>query len=189
MGFPLAIAGPLGYAGYGEQRLSKDPSGREPTFLLGENTELERIREIAEQVARSEGLELVTVEWHGSPRHGVLRILIDKPAGGVSHRDCELVSQQVGTILDVEDLIVSRYVLEVASPGLERKFYSPADYERFSGRRVKVRLKQRSAILGKKTFEARLLGYTEGQVRLEVDSQEVAIPYGEIAQANLVFEW
>ncbi|MFQ5816718.1 MAG: ribosome maturation factor RimP [Terriglobia bacterium] len=166
-----------------------DPSGREPTFLLLENLELERIRGIAERVVSSEGLELVAVEWLGSPRHRVLRILIDKPAGAVSHRECELVSQQIGTILDVEDLIASRYVLEVASPGLERKFYRPADYERFSGRRVKVRLKQRSPTVGKKTFEARLLGYAQGQVRLEVDGQEVAIPDAEIAQANLVFEW
>ncbi|MBI4462018.1 MAG: ribosome maturation factor RimP [Acidobacteria bacterium] len=151
--------------------------------------ELERIREIAERVAGSEGLELVTVEWHGSGRHRVLRIFIDRPEGGVSHRDCEVVSQQVGTILDVEDLIPYHYVLEVASPGLDRKLYRPADYERFSGRRVKVRLKHRSATLGRKNLEGRLVGYAEGLVRLEVDGQEVTIPYAEIAQTNLVFEW
>ncbi|MFQ5926816.1 MAG: ribosome maturation factor RimP [Terriglobia bacterium] len=166
-----------------------DPSGREPTFLLGENLQLERIRAIAERVARSEGLDLVAVEWAGSPRHRLLRVLIDNPARPVSHRECELVSQQMGTILDVEDLIPARYVLEVASPGLDRKFYRPADYERFSGRRVKVRLKHHSPTVGRKTFEARLVGYAQGQVRLEVDGQEVAIPDAEIAQTNLVFEW
>lgn len=151
--------------------------------------EFEHIREIVERVTRSEGLELVALEWMGSPRHRLLRILIDKPEGGVSHRECELVSQQVGTILDVEDVISSRYVLEVASPGLDRKLYRPADYERFSGRRVKVRLKQHSPAVGAKTFEARLVGYAEGLVRLEVEGREVSFPYEEITQTNLVVEW
>ena len=180
----------MGYTRPGIRRtLLDDPSGREPTFLLVGNVELERICEIAERVTRSEGLELVAVEWAGSPRHRVVRIFIDKPPAGVTHRDCELVSQQVGTILDVEDLIATRYVLEVASPGLDRKLFRPDDFEHFAGRRVKVRLKQRSATLGTKTFEARLLGYADGQVRLGVEDQEVVIPYDEIAQANLVVEW
>jgi len=150
--------------------------------------ELERIREIAERVTRAEGLELVAVEWAGSPRQGVLRIFIEKPDGGLTHQHCQLVSEQVGTILDVEDLIPCHYVLEVASPGLDRKLYQPADYERFKGRRIKVRLKQRSATLGKKTFEAHLLGYADGVVSLAVEAQEFRIPYADIAQANLVVE-
>lgn len=150
--------------------------------------ELERIREIAERVTRSEGLELVAVEWAGSPRQGVLRIFIDKPEGGISHHECQLISEQVGTILDVEDLIPCHYVLEVASPGLDRRLYQPADYERFKGRRIKLRLKQPSAAVGKKTFEARLLGYADGVVSVAVDDQQFRIPYAEIAQANLVIE-
>jgi len=150
--------------------------------------ELERIREIAQRVTRAEGLELVAVEWAGSPRHGVLRIFIDKPGGGITHHHCQLISEQVGTILDVEDLIPGHYVLEVASPGLDRKLYQPADYERFKGRRVKIRLKQHSLAVGKKTFEAHLLGYTDGIVSLAIDDREVRIPYGDIAQANLVIE-
>ena len=150
--------------------------------------ELERIREIAERVTRSEGLELVAVEWAGSPRQGVLRIFIDKPEGGISHHECQLISEQVGTILDVEDLIPCHYVLEVASPGLDRRLYQPADYERFKGRRIKLRLKQPSVAVGKKTFEARLVGYADGVVSVAVDDQQFRIPYAEIAQANLVIE-
>lgn len=163
--------------------------GASPLFCWWKKLEVERIREIAKRVVRSEGLELVTVEYLGSPRHRVLRILIDKPAGGISHRECERVSQQVGTILDVEDVMESSYVLEVASPGLDRKFYSPTDYERFAGRRVKVKLKRLSPLVGRKTFEGRLVSYADGEVRLEVDGREVMIPYGDIAQTNLVFEW
>ena len=64
-----------------------------------------------------------------------MRISIDKPEG-VTHADCELVSQQVGTILDVEDVVPGgSYTLEVSSPGVERKLIKPQDFERFQGRR------------------------------------------------------
>ncbi len=150
--------------------------------------ELERIRQIAERVSGSEGLELVAVEWAGSPAQGVLRIIIDRPEGGTSHRDCQAVSEQVGTILDVEDLVPGRYVLEVASPGLDRKLYKPADYERFRGRRVKVRLKQRVPELPGRRFQAELGGLESGVVSFLVEGQTVRIPYDNIAAVNLVAE-
>ncbi len=82
--------------------------------------ELERIREAAERVARSLGIEVVDVEWKvGKQRF--LRVYIDKPEG-ISHRDCETVSNQLSVILDVEDLVPGpHYILEVSSPGLDRK--------------------------------------------------------------------
>src|SRR4051794_32127017 len=80
-----------------------------------------KIEEIANRVAMSEGLEIVEVEVKGGGAHRFVRISIDKP-DGVSHGDCELVSQQVGTILDVEDVVPGGpYTLEVSSPGVERK--------------------------------------------------------------------
>lgn len=152
--------------------------------------DLERIRKVAERVVASEGLELVVVEWAGSPRQGVLRLIIDRAPSGVSHRDCQVVSEQVGTILDVEDLVKGRYVLEVASPGLDRRLYQPADYERFRGQRVKVRLKRRLPELGGRRFTAELEGVAEGVVsfRLEGRALPLRIPYGEIERANLVLE-
>ncbi|MBI4466154.1 MAG: ribosome maturation factor RimP [Acidobacteria bacterium] len=151
--------------------------------------DLERIRGIAERVAVSEGLELVAVEWAGSPAQGILRIILDRPEGAISHRDCGVVSEQVGAILDVEDLIPGRYVLEVASPGLDRKLYRPADYERFRGRRVKVRLKHRRPELPGRRFQAELAGLAEGVVSFVVDGQTVRIPYDDIAAVNLVIEF
>src|SRR5271168_1593794 len=90
-----------------------------------------KIEEIAERVAQPEGIEIVEVDLKGAGRHQVLLIVIDRPpdaAGGVnadkplgvSHGDCEFISQQVGTILDVEDVIKGAYNLEVSSPGVER---------------------------------------------------------------------
>jgi ribosome maturation factor RimP len=150
--------------------------------------ELQRIRELAEAVARSEGLELVTVEWAGSPRQGVLRLIIDRAEGGVSHTDCQAVSEQLGVVLDVEDLVPGRYVLEVASPGLDRRLYKPADYERFRGRRVKVRLKQRREDLGGRRFTAALEGLADGVVSFRLEDRTLRVPYDDIDRVNLVLE-
>src|SRR5512143_4081801 len=98
----------------------------------------EAINEIIERVAAREGLELVHWETVGPRNHFVLRIFIDKP-GGVYLGDRERVSNQAGTVLDVEDLIPNAYTLEVSSPGIERGLYKHADYERFAGSRVKIR--------------------------------------------------
>src|ERR1700692_2569412 len=99
--------------------------------------ELERIRDAAERAARSAGVEVVDVEWKvGKQRF--LRVFIDKPAG-VSHSDCQAVSEHLGVLLDVEDLVPgSHYVLEVSSPGLDRKLTKPAEFERFAGRLARI---------------------------------------------------
>src|SRR6476619_6095526 len=105
-------------------------------------TVVEKIQAIAERVAASEGLEIVDVQLLGGGGTRVLRLFIDKPEG-VSHADCELMSKDVGTILDVEDVIPGdHYTLEVSSPGVERKLSKPSDFERFTGQKVKVLLRE-----------------------------------------------
>jgi ribosome maturation factor RimP len=96
-----------------------------------------RIAEITpeiEQVAQGAGCELVHAELKG----GVLRLFVDRPEGGVTLADCQLVSKQVSALLDVLDFGTGRYVLEVSSPGLDRQLYKPADYDRFAGRLARV---------------------------------------------------
>src|SRR5450631_4118502 len=115
--------------------------------------EVERVRKVAERVAASSGLEIVEVELRGGGKARMLRIVIDKPAG-VTHEDCAILSRDVGTILDVEDAISGNsYVLEVSSPGLDRKLFRPADYERFTG--SKVKLKTRKPVNGNRHFEGK----------------------------------
>lgn len=150
--------------------------------------ELERIQSLAERAASDAQVELVAVEWAGSARQGVLRVIIDRPAGAISHADCQAVSEHLGTLLDVEDLVPGRYVLEVASPGLDRRLYKPADYERFRGRRVKVRLKQRLDELGGRRFVGELDGLAEGLVSFRVEGRLLRVPYESIDRANLVLE-
>lgn len=178
---------------------------------------LARIREAAERVARSEGLEIVDVEWKvGKQRF--LRIYIDRlpaqpsstdgvtpgnevdgeaseivssPYPKISHRDCERVSQQLSVILDVEELVEGPpYILEVSSPGMDRVLKKPSDFERFRGRLAKISTAE--AIGDAKFFEGRLAGFTDGKVRMEVKGREVKIvevPLEAIRKANLVVEF
>ena len=151
--------------------------------------ELERdaIGKIIERVAAREGLELVHWEMVGPRNNFVLRIYIDKP-GGVNHGDCETVSNQVGTLLDVEDLIANRYTLEVSSPGIERGLYKRADYERFAGNRVKV--KTFAPINGQRNFRGALVGISDDTVSIDTDSAgRIEIPYEQIAKANIEYEF
>jgi ribosome maturation factor RimP len=155
--------------------------------------QLEKVREAAERVAGSLGLEIFDVEWKvGKDR--LLRVYIDRLPGpqnpeglGVTHKDCERVSEQLSVILDVEDLIPGpSYVLEVSSPGLDRKLIKPADYERFVGRLAKVWVAE--PIENQNYFEGRLAGYADGMVKLSVREREVAVPFSGIKKANLVVE-
>src|SRR6266699_3865513 len=130
--------------------------------------EAERVREIAERVAASSGLEVVEVELRGGGKARMLRIVIDKPAG-VTHEDCANLSREVGTILDVEDAVPGgSYTLEVSSPGLDRKLVRPADYERFTGSRVK--LTTRNPVNGNRLFEGKLESFQQGRLTLDVST-------------------
>src|SRR3984957_13331587 len=116
--------------------------------------EIDRIREIADRVAASSGLETVEVELRGGGKARMLRIVVDKPTG-ITHEDCANLSREVGTILDVEDVIPgASYTLEVSSPGLDRKLFRASDYERFTGSLVKLTTQQ--AVNGNRHFEGRL---------------------------------
>src|SRR5271167_2831449 len=131
-----------------------------------------RIAEIAHRVGESEGIEIVDVELLGAGRGRVLRIFIDRPEG-VTHANCEFVSQQVGTILDVEDVIPGdSYTLEVSSPGLERKLHKAKDFERFLGQKAKVVL--REPIENQRSWVGKLAGFSEGVVSLEIAALEPA---------------
>ena len=148
--------------------------------------ELERIREAAERVARSLGIEVVDVEWKIG-RQRFLRVYIDKPEG-VSHKDCEAVSNQLSVILDVEDLVPGpQYILEVSSPGLDRKLTKPAEFERFAGRLARISTAE--PVENQKFFEGRLAGVADGKVQIEVKGRMFALPMEGIRKANLVVEF
>lgn len=147
--------------------------------------QIDRIRDAAERAARSAGVEVVDVEWKiGKQRF--LRVFIDKPSG-VSHNDCQAVSEQLGVLLDVEDLIPGLgYVLEVSSPGLDRKLTKPAEFERFAGRLARISTSEQ--VENATFFEGRLAGYADGRVKIEVRGRMIEVPLSGIRKANLVVE-
>jgi ribosome maturation factor RimP len=145
------------------------------------------IEQVVERALRGLGYELVELELKGAGKNAVLRIFIDKP-GGVSHADCGLASEQVGTVLDVEDLIPYAYTLEVSSPGLNRKLVKPDDYIRFEGKPAKVQT--RLALQHQKVFKGRLKGFRDGHVLLELPKGDVLeIPLDLVAESRLEVDW
>jgi len=163
---------------------------------IGREETVRKITEIAQRAGEPEGIEIVDVQLLGAGRGRVLRIFIDRstsvntPGGpGVSHADCEFISQQVGTIIDVEDVIPGdSYTLEVSSPGLERKLFKEKDFERFAGHKAKVVL--REPVENQRRWEGKLAGISDGIVALEPsEGRVIRFPLTQVEKANLKFEW
>ena len=143
----------------------------------------ERVRAIAERVAKDTGTELVHVEVAGTNRDLVARIFIDK-ADGVTLDDCSGFSRAVEAVLDADDIIPVRYVLEVSSPGIERQLYSLSDFEKFKGRLAKI--KTREAVDGQKTFVGTITGVDHGTIAFDDRIKgAMTLDYAAIEKANL----
>ena len=152
----------------------------------------ERVSAIAQPILDALRLELVEIEFKRSGREAILRLFIDKE-GGVTLDDCADVSRELSLVLDVEDFIPCAYNLEVSSPGLDRPLKTPADYERFTGRLIKVRTYEPFCDDDgnkRKTFLGTLEGLTDRVVRMKLtEGQTAAIPLERVAKANLEFEF
>ncbi len=177
--------------------------------------DVDRVREIAERVAASSGLEVVEVEFLGGGKARMLRVFLDKKppdapgaqtdplagvAHGVTHEDCANFSREFGTILDVEDVMPGSYTLEVSSPGLDRKLTKAADFSRFTGSRIK--LMTREPVNNNRHFEGRLESFADGRLTLDLSvashksrkkmgaaaGQKIEIEFANVEKANLVPE-
>jgi len=168
--------------------------------------DVERVREIAERVAASSGLEVVEVEILGGGKARMLRVFLDKasagtdPLAGVTHEDCANFSREFGTILDVEDVMPGSYTLEVSSPGLDRKLIKAADFTRFTGSRMKLTTRQ--PVNSNRHFEGRLESFENGRLTLDlsvashksrkkmgaVAGEKIEIEFANVEKANLVPE-
>jgi ribosome maturation factor RimP len=150
---------------------------------MASNPMVVKVWQAAEPLCLSEGLELVHVEYQREPAGRTLRIYLDKP-GGVTLDDCVNISRQLGDLLDVSlDTDVS-YRMEVSSPGAQRPLGRLGDFERFNGRRAKVRTAQ--ALDGRKNFTGTLQGLSGLSVLLLVDNQTLSIAFNDIVKAHLI---
>ena len=174
--------------------------------------DLDRVRQIADRVASSSGLEVIDVEVSGVGKHRMLRVFIDRPGAapaashsgedrpdGVTHEDCSKFSREFGTIVDVEDAVPGgSYLLEVSSPGLDRKLTKASDFARFRGQRVK--LMTREPVSNNRHFEGKLESFEDGKLLLDLSAarkknrpkegaaMKVEIELANVEKANLVPE-
>lgn len=149
----------------------------------------EQVEQQVQRIVESEGLELVHIDYRKQGHGFLLRIDIDKE-GGVTVEDCTLISQQVSTWLDVEDPIPGEFELQVSSPGLDRKFYRPSDYEKFTGRLVRVRtsrpIRGLHVIVGRlKSFDGAAVVVTDPVMKKDPDYE---IPLADIKETRLEVE-
>lgn len=143
----------------------------------------EELARLLEPTVERLGYELSDLELRIGGRDGVVRVFIDKPEG-VGLADCETVSRQISAVLDVEDPVPGHYVLEVSSPGLDRKLTKPAHFQRFVDRDVKVKV--RFPVDGRRNFRGKLMAASEESIEVEVDGQSYSLPMATIESARLV---
>ncbi len=142
---------------------------------------------LAEPIIAGLDAELVEVEWQKEAGQWVLRIYIDRQSTAVDHDLCEKVSRALSDVLDETDPIEQSYVLEVSSPGIERPLKKPADYSRFAGEEVLVKLF--APVSGKKEYQGTLLGINGDSVMVRTGEGEISFTLSQIAKAHLVVEF
>ena len=142
------------------------------------------IEALVAPVVESFGCELWGIEYHAQGKRSMLRIFIDKTGDGVQIEDCEKVSRQVSSVLDVEDPIKGEYTLEVSSPGMDRNLYTLEQYKRYVGQKLAIKL--RVSFEGRRKFSGLFKGIEEDEIVLEVDGEEYLLPFELIDKANLV---
>lgn len=143
----------------------------------------DELKALLQPVVEAMDCELWGLEYFSQGRHSTVRLFIDAP-DGVSLEDCERVSRQVSSVLDVEDPIAGEYSLEVSSPGMDRPLYTLEHFARYAGERVAVRL--RSAFEGRRKFTGLLNGIEGDDVLVVVDDNEYLLPIDLIDKANII---
>jgi ribosome maturation factor RimP len=141
------------------------------------------LRKLLEPGVQALGFELVDLDVVGQRHHPTLRVYIDSPRG-VTVDDCAGVSRQLSAILEVEDPLPGSYTLEVSSPGLDRPLVTLADFRRFTGETVRIRMQ--APLAGRRNFTGRLVGLKDNQVVIEADNERFDLAFEEIERARLV---
>ena len=145
-----------------------------------------QVEELLRPITARLGLETVDVSLSGEGHRTVLRVLMDRPDGGITVEECAQVNESLSRQLDLYDLFEHTYTLEVSSPGLDRPLRTEADFRRFAGRKAEI--KTYGPVDGQRTVRGVLLGVIGEAVVLQVDDRQMQVPKAQIAQARLVVE-
>jgi ribosome maturation factor RimP len=147
-----------------------------------------RIWEMADPVASEEGMEIVDIEFRseGSRTGRVLRIFLDK-SGGPTLDDLTRVTRRLNELFDEALDVEGSYVLEVSSPGINRALKTAEHFERFIGKRVRVRT--RDAVEGRRSFLGILKEATPGEIVVALEGRDYRIAFPQIEKANYEHDW
>ena len=147
-----------------------------------------RVWELAAPLVKSEGMEIVDIEfrYEGSRGGKVLRLYLDKE-GGPNVDDLSRVSHQLSELLDTQDVVSGTYTLEVSSPGINRPLKRPEHFARFVGKRIRVRT--RDSIDGRRSFLGTLQEVLENQITLKQEGAQYQIPFAVIEKSNYEHDW
>jgi ribosome maturation factor RimP len=145
-----------------------------------------QVTDLIEPTLKDMGFELVDVEYLSRLGKWVLRLYIDKE-GGVTLDDCAQVSREIGDLIDVKDIIIHKYVLEVSSPGLDRPLKKEKDFEHAIGKKIKV--KTVAPVEGRRNYTGYLTNFQKGILYMELENGPVSLPWKEVEKANLVYEF
>jgi len=144
----------------------------------------EHLIELTRSTIEPMGFEIVGVQLLSAGKHGkTLRIFIDSPQG-ITLDNCATVSRQMSAVLDVEDPISGNYDLEVSSPGLDRPLFFIEHFKRFAGQ--KITLRTTGSHHGRRKFKGRLLGVDGDNIQLEVEGEQLSLPFSDIDSARIV---
>ncbi|HZP40129.1 MAG TPA: ribosome maturation factor RimP [Candidatus Binatia bacterium] len=151
-------------------------------------TVTQRVWELAEPLALTAGLELIDVQYRPEGGRAVLRLLLDRPEGGITLDQLARVSRELGDLLDAHDTVPGRYQLECSSPGLNRPLIREPHFRRAIGERVRVRT--RAPIAGRRQFHGTLEAVSADAVTVaDPDAGTVVVPFVEIEKANVEYDF
>ncbi|OIP89997.1 MAG: hypothetical protein AUK24_05325 [Syntrophaceae bacterium CG2_30_49_12] len=149
----------------------------------------ERIRQLVEPVIESEDMELIDVECLKMRSRWVVRIYMDKETG-ITLDNCSEISNQVGDILDIHEVLPGSYTLEVSSPGLDRPLVRDKDFMKYRGCKVHVRVTEK--LEGIRNFRGKLVDFCEEEGKkvlvIDITGKTYRIPRDMVVKANIEYE-
>jgi ribosome maturation factor RimP len=144
------------------------------------------LKNIIGDYLKIQGLDLIDVIYRYEGRDLILRVLTDKPQGGITLEECAQLNKQISNILDEKDILQTRYVLEVSSPGLDRWLKTKSDFGRCINRKVRFFLNE--AISGKMECEGIINKVENNAVCVDSDDKIIEIPLLKIIKAKQVID-
>jgi ribosome maturation factor RimP len=165
------------------------PSHASHQRFIRETGPARQFAEVVEPALEGLGFRLVRIVLMGRGDKQTVQIMAERPDGTITINDCETISRQLSPLLDAYDPLQGAYDLEISSPGIDRPLVRPSDFEDWAGHEAKIELTE--LIDGRKRFRGTLEGHENGEVRLEVEldqigRQTIGLPVDLIAEARLV---